>query len=582
MKKTAGELVILTVIFLMLMAIMACGAFFLSAPGQKMLWDLANIFPVFLWIAAAGLFIILIGAPLFFVIREIRFRGVIYADERGLYPIVKQKGEYVKLASKEAEIAAAVAGSQTQYGLKLTKGAAQGIVQPFVDAQWRDAPAPEQPPLLEAPLPRMVNIYDDAPTLQQPALPIGVTDAGHLELPLHNLGNGLVGGLPGGGKSELLASMMVALMRYSPEGRAVQIAVIDTKRIDFGNIPGDIAPMWQPVARDIEDGKELIQMLVAEADRRFQILEQHRARSLRSYNAMPEVTPLPYLVMFVDEIADWAGDKEFEHMAVTIGRKGRAAGITFVAATQRTGAKEISSSLRAVMGFGVAFRTRSNIDSRLIIGDRGAETIARQDKGRCLVWTGEELKVVQAYYAGIDEGRFDHFTLSLPKKSSVRGASPRASERASDRASAASPRASDASYPASGSASGGAKSASSALQARKTPQNWVRSANPLRSASFASSRHFDAVDYIRTMERRSERDGQSATISRKAAQLVYSQYKEAGSLRALQRTLWPDIPSSGGHRFYWLRDIVEQMERKPRTRPTVTVIFPEKKKRQQS
>ncbi len=287
MKKTAGELLILTIIFLMLTSIMACGAFFISAPGQKMLWDVANIFPVFLWIAAAGFFIIFIGAPLFFAIREYRFRGVIYADERGLYPIVKQNGEFVKLASKEAEIAAAVAGSQTQHGLKLTKGAAQGIVQPFVDAQWRPTPEPEQRPLLEAPLPRMVNIYDDAPTLRQPALPIGVTDSGHLELPLHNLGNGLVGGLPGGGKSELLASMMVALMRYSPEGRAVQIAVIDTKRIDFGNIPPDIAPMWQPVARDIEDGKELIQMLVAEADRRFQLLEQHRARSLKSYNAMP-------------------------------------------------------------------------------------------------------------------------------------------------------------------------------------------------------------------------------------------------------------------------------------------------------
>ena len=564
MKKTAGELVILTIIFLMLTSIMACGAFFISAPGQKMLWDVANIFPVFLWIAAAGFFIIFIGAPLFFAIREYRFRGVIYADERGLYPIVKQNGEFVKLASKEAEIAAAVAGSQTQHGLKLTKGAAQGIVQPFVDAQWRPVPEPEQRPLLEAPLPRMVNIYDDAPTLRQPALPIGVTDAGHLELPLHNLGNGLVGGLPGGGKSELLASMMVALMRYSPEGRAVQIAVIDTKRIDFGNIPPDIAPMWQPVARDIEDGKELIQMLVAEADRRFQLLEQHRARSLRSYNAMPHTETLPYLVMFVDEIADWAGDKEFEHMAVTIGRKGRAAGITFVAATQRTGAREISSSLRAVMGFGVAFRTRSNIDSRLIIGDRGAEAIARQDKGRCLVWTGEELKVVQAYYAGIDEGRFDNFTLSLPKKSSIRPEAARAS----------------------GAVRTGSRIGSEPVKPVKKEKNDGFSRNsdvPVRTGTQDTyGVQFDPSRYIRQLALRSEQDGSKAVVPYQSARIVYREYKKAGSIKGLQRQLWPDI-TPGGHRFYWIRDIIEQFENRERSRPTVNVLFPaSNKKRQQN
>jgi hypothetical protein len=60
--------------------------------------------------------------------------------------------------------------------------------------------------------------------------------------------------------------------------------------------------------------------------------------------------------------------------------------------------------------------------------------------------------------------------------------------------------------------------------------------------------------------------------------VVHRMYQEAGSYRALQRNLWPEHSSSGGHRFYWLRDVVEQMEGQPRTRPTVTVIFSDKKR----
>ena len=533
MKKTT-EFVIFIVVMMMLFSIFACSLFFMSAPGQKMLWDIANVFEVILWIFTAGFAVVVLGVPLYFIFREFRYRGVLYADERGLYPLVKENGRYVKLSSLEAEIVAAAVNAHTSNGLKLTKGGAAGIVGSLVaDTSYRDAPQPEVPMLAAtSSLPRMASVYD-LPVAQQPALPIGVTDTGHLELPLHNLGNGLVGGLPGGGKSELLAAMMVGLMRYSPDGRQVQIAVIDTKRIDFGNIPGDIAPMWQPVAREVEDGKALVQMLAAEADRRFQVLEQHRARSLKRYNDLPDVEPLPYLVLFIDEIADWAGDKSFEQAAIAIGRKGRAAGITLVAATQRTGAKEISSSLRAVMGFGVAFRTRNNMDSRLIIGDSGAEGIARQDKGRCLVWTGEEMKMVQAYYAGIDEGRFDDFSASLPKRSAL----------------------------------------------PYTPTSAFQHSNGVHSNSAVQTTVFhNDVQYALPPSRFDDSsDGvlaaQPNIITMDAALRVYRIYKGPGrrTLRQTQNILFPG-QQAGGHWFYWIRDIVEQMEDKGRTKPTVSII----------
>ncbi len=93
--------------------------------------------------------------------------------------------------------------------------------------------------------------------------------------------------------------------------------------------------------------------------------------------------------------------------------------------------------------------------------------------------------------------------------------------------------------------------------------------NALRNAS--QSNAFDPKAYVRKMAARNEREGQNAVLPYRSALVVLKLYQEAGSFRSLQRQLWPDI-AAGGHRFYWLRDIVEQMEDRPRTRPIVTVL----------
>ncbi len=85
---------------------------------------------------------------------------------------------------------------------------------------------------------------------------------------------------------------------------------------------------------------------------------------------------------------------------------------------------------------------------------------------------------------------------------------------------------------------------------------------------------FDPVRYIRQLVLRSEQEGTRAVISHQSARVVYREYQRAGSIKGLQRQLWPGV-TPGGHRFYWIRDIIEQFEDRERSRPTVNVLFPD-------
>lgn len=278
------------------------------------------------------------------------------------------------------------------------------------------APPPETPVLI----PDGVLLPDKASIYQAPnsgeALPVGVGGEGPVTLELHNLGNVLVGGLPGYGKSELLGAMMVHLSWWSQRGHRAKIAVIDTKRVDFGVLPDDLAVLFAPVAKEVSDGRRLIAEVLAECQRRFELLEAAHVRDLRSYNAAQPGRSIPYLVVFLDEIADWTLDKQFVAAALEVGRKGRAAGVSLVMATQSPTTDVIESRLRAIAGVQIAFRTRDRHGSTALLGTAGAEQLPADRPGRCLVARGEIVRA-QAYFAGLRTGEFDNHFAHMARRS---------------------------------------------------------------------------------------------------------------------------------------------------------------------
>ena len=330
----------------------------------------------------------------------------------GLFPILDTRRGLVNPNEAGAQTLAAIAGASRRVSAPMAAR--------VIDAHY-SAHAPAEPVELAAPavlsFPIKEPVYG-SPIPRALALPVGIDGQGRaVSLPLRNLGNVLVAGLPGSGKSELLASMTAGLLRQDATGERLKVAMIDTKLVSFGSLP-DLAALWTRPALEIDDAAALTWQLLEEVRSRFQLLHAARVRTLEEYWARTGER-LPYLVGIYDELADMTTDPDrrrreaFTAAATEIGRKGRAAGVCLVMATQRPSADVIPSSLRNLAGAAVAFRMAKPDDSRLVIGDAGAESLP-STPGRCLV-KHADVTQVQAYYAGLEGGRFDGFLDALPR-----------------------------------------------------------------------------------------------------------------------------------------------------------------------
>ncbi len=367
------------------------------------------------WLALA---VILAGAVVFVAVGGAvalvrRWNRHVRAKD-GLFPILETRRGMVNVNEPGAQTLAALAGAAGRVSAPMAAR--------VIDAHYRDAtPAVNHGLQLESQparyFPQLAPVYD-AQLPQRLALPVGVDGSGRqVALPLRNLGNVLVAGLPGSGKSELLASMTAGLLRQDATGERLKVAMIDTKLVSFGNLP-PMAALYARPALEIEDASALTWQLLEEVRRRFQLLHEARARTLEEYEQRTGER-LPYLVGVYDELADMTTDSDrrrrdaFTAAAQEIGRKGRAAGVCLVMATQRPSADVIPSSLRNLAGAAVAFRVSKSDDSRLVIGDAGAEALPTTP-GRCLVKHADVIEV-QAYHAGLEGGRFDAFLEALPR-----------------------------------------------------------------------------------------------------------------------------------------------------------------------
>lgn len=325
-------------------------------------------------------------------------------EATALYPGILVDGMPVTFNHPGAQIVAAMAVARR----RPTAAMLERIMSPPVEIEQ-----PPPPVAIAAPedLPTLVPVYD-APLPNVPALVVGVATGGRqVALPLQNLGNVLVGGVPGSGKTEALGSMLAGLLRQDATGKRVQVGIVDPKMVDFGMVPNNLQALMWPVAKTVEDAARLIAACRHEVERRFTALDTAGARNLAHYNATA-VEALPYLVVVVDELADLTQDATFVDNALHIGRKGRAAGVTLVLATQRPSSDVVPSSLRAVCGAQIAFRLLNSRDSATVLGTSGAESLPAVP-GRCLV-RRSTIETCQAYHADL-EGRFYPFVHQLPR-----------------------------------------------------------------------------------------------------------------------------------------------------------------------
>ena len=195
----------------------------------------------------------------------------------------------------------------------------------------------------------------------------------------------LVAGSTGSGKSVCINGIIASiLMRYKPS--EVKLVLVDPKKVELTNYNG-IPHLLCPVVSDPKKASLTLQKVVTEMDNRFQTFSDKEVKNITGYNEMIEKynkkhpespqSKMPYIVVIIDEIADLmlVASKEVEDSITRITQLARAAGIHLIVATQRPSTDVITGLIKNNIPSRIAFAVASQIDSRTILDQRGAERL---------------------------------------------------------------------------------------------------------------------------------------------------------------------------------------------------------------
>ncbi len=184
----------------------------------------------------------------------------------------------------------------------------------------------------------------------------------------------LIAGATGTGKSVGINSLIISfLYRNSPE--ELRLIVIDPKRVEL-NLYNGIPHLLTPVITDYDKAVNALKWAVNEMDRRYHVLEEAKKRNIKEYNAKIE-DRLPYIVIIVDELADLmaVAQADVEAAIVRLAQMARAVGVHLVLATQHPSVNIITGVIKANITARIAFAVSSNMNSRVILDEGGAEKL---------------------------------------------------------------------------------------------------------------------------------------------------------------------------------------------------------------
>jgi len=188
----------------------------------------------------------------------------------------------------------------------------------------------------------------------------------------------LVAGATGSGKSVFIHSVIFSLLfRASPQ--EVKFILIDPKRVELVHYQG-IPHLYAPVVTDIDKAPSVFRWAVIEMERRYKLFESAKVRNIDGYNEKSGFQALPYIIIIVDELAEimLADPKGVESSVVRVAQMARATGLHLILATQRPSTNVISGLIKANIPSRIAFGVTSQIDSRVIIDQPGAEKLLGQ------------------------------------------------------------------------------------------------------------------------------------------------------------------------------------------------------------
>jgi DNA segregation ATPase FtsK/SpoIIIE, S-DNA-T family len=186
----------------------------------------------------------------------------------------------------------------------------------------------------------------------------------------------LVAGATGAGKSVSINSMVMSIL-YKSSPAETKMLMIDPKLLEL-SMYEDIPHLISPVITNPKKAAEALRKMVFEMERRYRLLAERGARNIENFNlTAPDMERLPYIVIFIDELADlmFASSNEVEDSITRLAQMARAAGIHLIIATQRPSVDVITGLIKANFPARISFQVFSKIDSRTILDSQGAEQL---------------------------------------------------------------------------------------------------------------------------------------------------------------------------------------------------------------
>lgn len=200
---------------------------------------------------------------------------------------------------------------------------------------------------------------------------------------LAKMPHALVAGTTGSGKSVTIHSMITSLLyRNGPED--LKLILVDPKRVEL-TLYNKIPHLLTPVITDSKKTILALKWAAREMDRRYDILEAESVRDIESYHSNvyakikkdEQAERMPYIVIVIDELADimQAYPRELESAIVRLAQMSRAVGIHLILSTQRPSVNVITGLIKANVPTRIALQVSSQIDSRTILDQGGAEKL---------------------------------------------------------------------------------------------------------------------------------------------------------------------------------------------------------------
>ncbi len=189
----------------------------------------------------------------------------------------------------------------------------------------------------------------------------------------------LIAGTTGSGKSVCLNCMIVSIL-YNATPTQVKLLMIDPKQVEFSVYNG-IPHLLVPVISNVRKAAGALAWAVTEMENRYKTFSECTVRDIAGYNKLcqsrPELTPMPQIVIFIDELNDlmMISPKEVEDSICRLAQKARAAGMHLVVATQRPSVDVITGIIKANIPSRISLSVSSQVDSRTILDMIGAEKL---------------------------------------------------------------------------------------------------------------------------------------------------------------------------------------------------------------